>query len=367
MPKLPSVNPFSPTFGATPPLLAGRDRILDRFCEALDTGPTHPDYTLLLVGDGGTGKTALLNVLEEQAADRGWAVITASASAEPVAKRITGEALRHLDQADACHAERTSDTEDLASSESCSPCSLLTVLGELGAVMADSGKGLLVTVDELHAVDRDDVRNIEAAIQIITRRRQMPVAFVAAALPVVEDTHLDDSHATFLERCSRFRLGPLDPDETRRALREPIIKCGSAIDDDALDAAADVTRGHPYMVQLVGFHSWQMREDPGTPISVTHASAGALEAEAAMVDQIARPIWKRLSPMDRRFLVAMLPGNPDSSLADVATRLGRSVQYARVYRRRLVAAGAISPSENGGVRFLHHAVRVRAEAAQRQQ
>ena len=29
-------NPFSPTFGTTPPLLAGRDGVLRRFAEALD-------------------------------------------------------------------------------------------------------------------------------------------------------------------------------------------------------------------------------------------------------------------------------------------------------------------------------------------
>ena len=59
-------NPFSPSFGTTPPLLAGRDEVIERFDEAIDTGPTHPDYTLLITGDRGTGKTALLNVLEAE-------------------------------------------------------------------------------------------------------------------------------------------------------------------------------------------------------------------------------------------------------------------------------------------------------------
>ncbi len=82
-----------------------------------------------------------------------------------------------------------------------------------------------------------------------------------------------------------------------------------------------------------------------------------------MVEQIAGPTWNRLSPMDRRFLIEMLPDEPDSSLADVAARLGRSLQYARTYRRRLIAAGAISTSTKGRVRFLHHAFRSRAASA----
>jgi len=52
-------NPFSPTFGASPPVLAGRDDILDDVDDALATGPTHPDYTTLFTGVRGAGKTVL--------------------------------------------------------------------------------------------------------------------------------------------------------------------------------------------------------------------------------------------------------------------------------------------------------------------
>lgn len=48
-----SSNPFSPSFGTSPPVLAGRDDILDMFVEAVETGPAHPacqlaDYAFLL-------------------------------------------------------------------------------------------------------------------------------------------------------------------------------------------------------------------------------------------------------------------------------------------------------------------------------
>ncbi len=216
-------------------------------------------------------------------------------------------------------------------------------------------------------MDRDDVRNVASAVQIVARRRQRPIAFAAAALPFIEDTHLADANMTFLQRCARARLGPLDEEETRVALRQPILDSGSAIDDDALAEAAALTLGYPYMIQLVGFHAWQMREDPSAPINLVNVRAGAAEAELIMVDQIAGPTWNRLSPMDRRFLIEMLPDEPDSSLADIATRLGRSLQYARTYRRRLIAAGAVRSSSKGRVRFLHHAFRSRAAAAVRQE
>ena len=369
-------NPFSPTFGSTPPLLAGRDQVLGRFSDALDAGPTHPDYTLLVTGNRGTGKTALLNVLEAQAADRGWMFITASASAEPVSARIASEAQRCLAQMRKGRGStRLSSVSMMGIGVSLDPgpqefdpaSGLLAVLEELGELLADKGGGLLLTVDELHDVDRDDVRNVASAVQIVTRRRQRPVAFAAAALPLIEDTHLADPNMTFLQRCARARLGFLDEEETKAALRQPVLDSGGAIDDDALAEAVALTLGYPYMIQLVGFHAWQMRDNLRAPINLTNVRAGGAEAEMIMVDQIAGPTWNRLSAMDRRFLIEMLADEPDSSLADIAMRLGRSLQYARTYRRRLVAAGAISISSKGRVRFLHHAFRSKAEAAARQE
>ncbi len=170
---------------------------------------------------------------------------------------------------------------------------------------------------------------------------------------------------TFLQRCARAPLGALDPHEARRALRQPIVDSGSAIDDDALTEAVAEALGYPYMIQLVGFHAWQMRDDPSAPISLANVRAGAREAEHTMVDQVAGPVWNRLSFMDRRFLVAMLQDEADSSLADIAERLVRSLQYARTYRRRLIAAGAVSPTSKARIGFRHHALRKRTQSAAR--
>ncbi len=369
-----ATNPFSPTFGTTPPLLAGRGKAMARFSEALDTGPTHPDYTLLITGDRGTGKTALLNALEARAADRGWMTATAAASSEPVSVRIGSEARRCMERLrGGRRGARLGSVSALGVGISLEPRhppagpepGLLSTLEELGELLDRRRTGLLLTVDELHDVDRDDVRNVASAVQIVTRRRLWPVAFAAAALPLIEHTHLGDPNMTFLQRCARAPLGSLEPEETLRALRQPVIDSGSAIDDDAVAEAAAATLGYPYMIQLVGFHAWQMRRNPDVPISLADVRAGAVEAEHAMVAQVAGPIWNRLSPMDRRFLVAMLGDDPDSSLADIAGRIDRSLQYARTYRSRLIAAGAISPASKARVQFRHQALRKRAHAAAR--
>jgi hypothetical protein len=39
-------NPFTPTFGSPPPLLAGREELIELFGEALDDGPGRQDGRL---------------------------------------------------------------------------------------------------------------------------------------------------------------------------------------------------------------------------------------------------------------------------------------------------------------------------------
>ncbi len=370
-------NPFAPTFGAPPPLLAGRADILRRFDAALDTGPTHPDYTLLLTGDRGTGKTSMLNALEARCAERGWLSITAAAATETMSSRIASEALRHLATLrDRPRRARVRSVSALgvgveisggsdAGSAASPTAGLLSVLERLAAELADDDSGLLITVDELHDAARDDVRDVASAVQIVTRRQQRPVAFAAAALAFIEDTHLADVNMTFLQRCARARLDALEADDVREALAQPIADAGGSIEVAALTEAVAASQGYPYMVQLIGFHAWNMRDRPSAAIGTAHVSAAVIEANAAMVDQVANPVWNRLSQMDRRFLVAMLDDAEDSPLADVAERLGRDLQYTRVYRRRLINAGAISSVEGARVAYRHRALRQRAEIAAR--
>ena len=56
-------NPFKPTAGATPPLLVGRDRVIEEFLESLDDGPGAPGLLELITGARGVGKTVMLTAL----------------------------------------------------------------------------------------------------------------------------------------------------------------------------------------------------------------------------------------------------------------------------------------------------------------
>ncbi len=73
-------NPFKPTAGKRPPILIGRESVIEDFEEGLDNGAGAPGRLMLITGNRGCGKTVLLRELQRLANERGWAVVSESAS-----------------------------------------------------------------------------------------------------------------------------------------------------------------------------------------------------------------------------------------------------------------------------------------------
>ena len=51
-------NPFKPTAGANPPLLVGRDDLIEEFAESIEDAPGAPMRLSIFTGRRGVGKTA---------------------------------------------------------------------------------------------------------------------------------------------------------------------------------------------------------------------------------------------------------------------------------------------------------------------
>lgn len=72
-------NPFTPVFGITPLVLAGRDGLLNDMANAFESGLGDPNLSTLIVGARGTGKTALLARIRDIAQQRGWIAVDVTA------------------------------------------------------------------------------------------------------------------------------------------------------------------------------------------------------------------------------------------------------------------------------------------------
>ena len=371
-------NPFCPTFGASPPVIAGRDDILDAISDAFATGPTHPDYTTLFLGVRGAGKTVMLNAVEYLARARGWLTVSDDAAPTGLLGRLARAAALLLDELETDPGRRIRsltaagfgvEFEPATSSEragSGAAEDLRGVLSALGDALADRGTGLIITLDELLGADIDEIRQFGSVMQHVCRREQHPIAFVGAALPQFEDVLESDDTATFMQRCSRYDIDQLDLEATHLAIAKPIEDRGASIQPVALDKAVAATSGYAFMVQLVGFHSWDAASEPMSEITADNVAVGIDKAQKRIGRLVLAPTWNGLSDVDRRFLFAMAQDDGESSLTDIATRLDVDTNYAGVYRRRLIRAGMIVSTGRGRIDLSHYVARswIRNKAAQ---
>lgn len=77
----------------------------------------------------------------------------------------------------------------------------------LGEAVRAKGVGVLVTLDEAHVMEPSVLAAIGKTMQLVSRRRGMPVAVTLAGLPALQRSFRGDG--TYLERLEVAELGPL--------------------------------------------------------------------------------------------------------------------------------------------------------------
>lgn len=352
-------NPFRPTFGSTPPILAGRTDLVAEFGEALDDGPGAPGRATFYTGPRGTGKTVMLNEAVDQARQRGWLVVNESAR-EGLLRRLTTihlpTLLREMRDGDRPRRRVSGITAPMGvgvtwqTSEPGPPAAdLNSQLVELTDALAAHQTGLLLTLDEIHRRVAPDLREIFQTFQLAVREDR-DVAFAAAGLPSAVSDLLNDDVLTFLRRAERHHLGAVAPADTEEALALPIRDSGRDITPDALAAAVRSTAGYPFLIQLTGHQIWRQR--PANPtITMTDAQAGIAAAATRMGRLVHEPALREASHADRRVLHAMAEDDAPSRVADLAARLHESPAWVNTYRSRLIDSALIRSAGHGLVDF----------------
>lgn len=69
-------NPFTPSFGEVPLIMAGRAQVIQELDRSFSSASRRPILTSVISGARGTGKTALLTFAEAQARERGWVSVS---------------------------------------------------------------------------------------------------------------------------------------------------------------------------------------------------------------------------------------------------------------------------------------------------
>lgn len=352
-------NPFHASFGVSPPLLVGREAVLDEFDEALEDGPGSAGRATLYTGARGAGKTVMLNAVEDLARQRGWLVVSETATPGFVERMTQQHLPRMLRDFDPDAVQRRVkgltapfnigrvdwDTTDTHVSHA----GLRNQLDMLTDLLAERRSGVLITLDEIHQNQRVELRELATTVQHAFRDGR-DLAFAGAGLAASVSDLVNDDVLTFLRRAERYSLGSVTRRDVERGFREPIEAAGRTVGDAALRIMIDAADGYPFLLQLIGAQTWRLHPNDDE-ISPADATEGVARARRRLGILVHEPALSAVSDIDKSFLFAMSHDDGPSKMGEIARRLGVDVNYASQYRLRLIAAELIHPTRRGYVDF----------------
>jgi hypothetical protein len=348
-------NPFKPSFGSIPPVLIGRDDILDDFQDGLHGGVGDPYRSMLFTGARGVGKSVMLTELEGIAGEEGLItakVMTSDSLLEDVfdqtlenSREVLGEKGPHL----------ASVTLPVVGGgvgfvqEEEHGLGWSTGFQRLVRQITDSRSGVFIAVDEVHQSQIAQLRRLFGTYQIMVSSG-LNVALAVSGLPNAVSGVLNDEVLTFLQRMTQYVLSDVSLKDVGIALRKTIEEGGRSIATDDLEVATQATLGYPFMIQLVGYHIWRQSPD-ARAISGEDVAAGIAAAKRRLGAAIHSVSLRDLSEVDRTFLAYMAVGKTPVTMAEMIERMNVSKGYANAYKARLVEAGVVETVARGKIDF----------------
>ena len=354
-------NPFRPDFGISPVMWAGRNQVLTEFRALMESHRNGASRSTVISGLRGTGKTALLNEMEEIAATQGWVILRTGAQAYAYDKLVDTDIPALLARYEKPHSRisRVSvpgiGAVDLEGQHAAVPKPELEhSLRELLSRVMERGAGVVISMDEAQHFDGDFVHRLATAVQNINRD-ELPIALLVAGLPAGINALLSLPGTTFLRRARRYLLGPLSPADTRANFADTALTTSVHFDEAGLERITAFSHGYPYLVQLAGWLAWNAAAN-GSGLIDSHTVEG-IEAEAIsrLGSQVHSPQLRDVTSAQLEFLEALAAVCDDQQRAPIgaiADTMGRSVKSLSDVRKKLIDAELIIAPSHGVVQFV---------------
>jgi len=369
-------NPFAPSAGSQPPELAGRDDIIksaDIAIQRVLSG--RHDRSQILLGLRGTGKTVLLNRIEELALKHDH--VTSFIEA-PEDRRLANllypkihQVLRRLSlleeaKVQAHNAMRvlrgfasvfkvqvgdvsiSVDPLEGSADSGILEYDLIDLFMAVGETARASGRAWTLLIDEVQYLSKEELSALIVAIHRMNQK-QMPILFFGAGLPQIAG--LSGEAKSYAERLFLFpKIGPLDKSASSDALRVPIEDESESITEDAIATITELTEGYPYFLQEWGFQVWNIAKQ--SPFTQEDVKAASIKALTRLDESFFRVRYDRLTPKEREYVLAMARlGEGPYRSSDIADELSASINTLGPRRARIIHKGMIYSPEHGDVDF----------------
>ncbi|MBN2752752.1 MAG: ATP-binding protein [Rhodospirillaceae bacterium] len=369
-------NPFAPGAGSKPPELAGRDAVIQDASIALQRiAIGRHDKSEILLGLRGTGKTVLLNKIEELAESHGHLTAFIEAPEKtPLTELLypkIHQILRRLSMIESAKAASykamralrsfasifkitagdislSVDPEAGAADSGILEYDLSDLFVRVGEAAKSAGKAWTLLIDEVQYLSETELSALIVAIHRASQKN-LPVMFFGAGLPQV--AALSGDAKSYAERLFNYpSVGALDYTAAVAAIRQPIMDEGESISDEALEVIFSKTQGYPYFLQEWGYQAWNIaKASPITASDVLQASSAAIRR---LDEGFFRVRFDRLTPKERAYVHAMASlGKGPYRSSDVADALNENVQSLGPCRAKIISKGMIYSPSYGDISF----------------
>jgi hypothetical protein len=372
----PILNPFAPGAGSPPPELAGREQIINEANVALSRAQAgRPARSQLLLGLRGTGKTVLLNEIEELAEagkfltsfieapeDKALADMLYPQMRQVLRKLSVIEGARGLAQAALAGLRNFASVFNVKISEveiGVSATPGVADTGDLAIDLTDlflligkaadaAGRGWALLIDEVQYLNPTELSAIIVAVHRVNQK-QRPVIVVAAGLPQL--AKLTGDAKSYSERLFSFPpVGALDEEAARAAITNPLSKEGVQITDEALALILEETSGYPFFLQEWGHHAWNVAQS--SPIDSDDVRQASLLARERLDDGFFKVRMDRLTRAEIEYVHAMATfGSGPYKSTEVASSLGKEPQSLGPCRASIIKKGMIYSPSYGDIDF----------------
>ncbi len=364
----PIENPYTPNAGSRPRALAGRDAELEQFrvlVGRLARGAT--EQSMIVRGLRGVGKTALLNIFEDQTESAGFLAFyheltpqtglagelardtqLALSRMKLTTKMLAAVrgALGQLQSIKLAGPEGIGISIDLRRADEATLASDLTQLFlQLGHAARAAKSGVVFLLDEVQFAEPAQFRAMISALHRATQR-SLPITLAAAGLPQIPK--LTGEARSYAERLFTFPvIGNLTSRDAEAALVEPARAHDIDFEADAIAAALEWTAGYPFYIQQLGKHAWNLASS--SPISLAVIERAEPAAQAALDQTMYEVRMQRATSAERRYMRAMAElGSGPYRSGDVARAAGKPTTALSPIRQSLLEKGLIYATEDYG-------------------
>lgn len=345
---VPPTNLFTPGFGALPHITVGRDRLIGLFKNAYATDGYDSHQSSIIMGPRGSGKTVMLAEMRDIAESEGHVTIAVAAGATGLTERLIDQIRLARQAVDPGAGADVSVTKHRRvalgplsfgrdkETHLTDPVDLRASLCDLADSVAEQGgAGVMITVDEMHRADINEIVHFSNEYQLVARTDLRRVHFAGGALPEAKHRFLNDDRLSFFRRSANLDIPQIDEIDARRFLRAVITDAGGGVSDEALGMLTAASTPVPYKMQLVGDFAWRIADAPFNEITAEHAEEAVALAEQESNRQIYEPMWASLTSTQQHYLMSLASLGGRGTPLEIADTMEKRPSRLHDARQRL--------------------------------